>query len=155
MKTLFVLSGPPASGKSTYLRSLDFSKGNAAVVSRDQIRFSMLMPWDDYFAHEDEVWHEYVRQSRLALELNDIVFLDATHINPRSRTKILRELDLSDAVVMGMNFHASLDDCIARNAAREGRAHVPESALRDIYERWEPIAAGERFFNGVLDKGDV
>ena len=49
--TLYLMSGIPASGKSTYAHKLA-EKTGAVYISRDEIRFSLLKDEEDYFTHE-------------------------------------------------------------------------------------------------------
>ena len=46
MKHLFLMCGVAGSGKSTYLSHIK----NAVVISRAEIRFSLIGAFDDYFA---------------------------------------------------------------------------------------------------------
>ena len=46
MKHLFLMCGVAGAGKSTYLSKIK----NAAIISRDEIRFSIIGDFDDYFA---------------------------------------------------------------------------------------------------------
>ena len=51
---LYISCGVPGSGKSTFLNK---TKGEEEVViSRDEIRFSLLKEGEAYFAHEEEVF---------------------------------------------------------------------------------------------------
>lgn len=96
MKTLFILCGVPGSGKSTWA-SKQFGEEN--VVSRDKIRFSFLDNESDYFDKETFVWEEFIREIQNRLNGNEeIVVADATHINKRSRNKLLNALKLSNEV---------------------------------------------------------
>ena len=90
-KTLWLMCGIPGSGKSTWIREHEkYFEPSYKVISRDEIRFSMLGENDDYFSKEKEVWDEYVKQAKDSLSKNDDTILDATHLNEASRTKILR-----------------------------------------------------------------
>lgn len=132
---LRVMVGIPASGKSTWIeaesRRLEEEHKTVAVISRDAVCFSMLKDGEDYFAHESEVFEEFVRQVNECMELGiDVVFVDATHISPGSRFKLLSRL-ISDP-----NTHLVFDvmktpvaECLNRNMNREGRTRVPDSAI--------------------------
>ena len=52
--TLYILSGCPASGKSTFGKKMSKITG-IPIVSRDEIRFSLLKDDEDYFSHEEDV----------------------------------------------------------------------------------------------------
>lgn len=54
MADLFLMSGIPGAGKSTFLKNR-IKKDTSVVISRDVIRFSIVKPEENYFSHEDEV----------------------------------------------------------------------------------------------------
>ena len=134
-KTLIVMIGVPGSGKSTWIQKhIDSFEGKASWVSRDAIRFSLLKPEDDYFAHEDEVYEKFIHQIKIDLKRKDIntVIADATHITVGSRKKLFKSLDtsLKDVKVIAMVIKADFDTIVRQNNMREGRAKVPMSVLR-------------------------
>lgn len=49
----------------------------------------MLNEGNSYFAKEKEVFREFINQIKTALNEVDNVVVDATHINERSRNKLL------------------------------------------------------------------
>ena len=135
-KKLFLMIGIPGSGKSTFIQThKDKFTGTVKVISRDKIRFSMLGNNDDYFSKENEVWNEFVNQAKQSLQENDNTILDATHINISSRTRILRALkdNLKDVEICAIVIKTDLDTAIKQNNMREGRALVPEIAIRRMY----------------------
>lgn len=131
-----VMVGIPASGKSTWIKNevarLEEEHKTVGVISRDVVRFSMLNDNEDYFAHEDDVFEEFIRQINECMEVGiDIVFADATHISPGSRFKLLSCLnpDPNTHLVFEV-MDTPLETCLKRNEKREGRAKVPENALK-------------------------
>lgn len=130
-----MLVGIPGSGKSTWINQeaqyLEEENKTTCVISRDYIRFSMLTSGENYFANEKEVFNEFVRRINEAMELGiDVVFIDATHINPASRNKVLSRLlpDPSTDLILEV-MQVPLQDCLERNDKREGLAHVPDRAI--------------------------
>lgn len=135
---LRVMVGIPASGKSTLIEkevwALEEEHKTTAVVSRDAVRFSMLKEGEDYFAHEDEVFEEFIRQINECMELGiDVVFADATHISPGSRFKLLSRLlpDPNTKLVFEV-MDVPVAECLNRNLKREGRERVPNTAIRNM-----------------------
>lgn len=129
---LYLMMGIPGSGKSTYLKKR-FSQPPLAVISRDEIRFSMVREDEEYFSHENEVYAEYIRQIKEALKFNAEVFADATHLNESSRAKVLRALgeSLKDVEVNIIWVRVPLEVAITQNENRQGtRAYVPKSVIR-------------------------
>lgn len=143
MKILTLMCGIPGSGKSTYLRE---NAPAAAVVSRDAIRFSMVSPEEEYFSKETEVFKEFVRQINESIKKNPVTYVDATHINKKSRAKVLRAVDLSlvdevHAIVASV----PLEICLIRNAKREGREKVPEAHIMSMYRSFTMPTEEEGF----------
>jgi predicted kinase len=132
MSKLIIMCGIPGSGKSTWLHehAPSFSAASS-IISRDDIRFSMLKDGEDYFAHEKEVWTQFIEDIVISLAINEETYVDATHINERSRAKLLRALNknLYGVEVQAVFFNTPLDIALARNENRSGLAYVPASAI--------------------------
>lgn len=144
MKRIIMTVGLPGSGKSTYLSK----HATGVVVSRDQIRFSMLKEEDDYFAKEKEVWAKFVNSINTLLDLVSVenIYIDATHLDPSSRQKILRAIDTEKAdEIIALYFDVPLEICLERNAKREGRAYVPEEVVRKMAARLTFPRVNEHF----------
>ena len=87
---LYVVCGTPGSGKSTFLK--DIVNDNEKIVSRDEIRFSLLKPGEQYFSHEKEVYIKFLNAITLNIRNGINVYADATHLNEKSRYKLLHGL---------------------------------------------------------------
>lgn len=134
-KNLFLLVGPPASGKSTFLAKMMPMLENARCISRDDIRFALVAEDEPYFCREDEVFDCFIDEIRKAIKDYDNIFVDATHISYGSRKKTLRRLNLNDKVnVIPLVFTTPLEVCIERNSYRVGRRQVPESAIQNMFK---------------------
>ena len=137
-KKIYMLCGIPGSGKSTWAQEQVIKlEGKGIIISRDVIRFSMLGEDDAYFAHEDEVFNEFIRQAQEAIndQEHTSIFIDATHLNEKNRNKVLSRLWRMDKdVVIGVYFDIPLEECLRRNALRTGRALVPETVIKNMYE---------------------
>lgn len=147
-KTLKVMCGIPGSGKSTWCR--DHIPATAKIISRDEIRFSLVSDTEEYFSHESEVWKEFISQIKFALETYEEVVADATHLNEASRTKLLRALgtSLKDVKVEAIFMATPLDVALERNETREGRAFVPRGQIRRMFHQ-ATIPVFEEGFNKV------
>ena len=130
-KNLWILSGTPGSGKSTWVEQ--HLKPNEIWVSRDAVRFAMLNDEDEYFDKENEVFKTFVQQIQEAIYADKDVYADATHLNWKSRRKLLNALDLKDFSVGAIVFRTPLYVCIERNNLREGRSKVPMDRVRTMY----------------------
>lgn len=130
---LYMMVGVPGSGKSTWILNHQAKfKRPYKVVSRDQIRFSLVKEDEEYFSKEKEVFNKFVKEIKEGLDSDLDVYADATHINEASRSKLLRALgsSLKGVKVEAIVVKSSFDTIIKQNAQRTGREFVPLSALR-------------------------
>lgn len=129
-KHLWLLVGAPGSGKSTWAKQQD-----GIWISRDNVRFSMLKEGDHYFDHEDEVFSTFCDEIRKALlnTENKDVYADASHLNWKSRRKLLDNIPLDGVEVGAVVFKTPLNICFERNDTRTGHANVPHSVIRRMY----------------------
>lgn len=136
-KELFILVGCPGLGKSTFIKEhLPYFNGYSKVVSRDQIRFSMVNEDEEYFSKENDVFNKYIEEIKDGLEYCDSTIADATHLNPASRNKLLRALgnSLKGVEVNAIVIRGTLDLALAQNRKRVGtRSFVPESAVKRMF----------------------
>lgn len=145
-KKVFILSGPPASGKSTWVRS-QLTKGSE-WISRDNVRFSIVREDEEYFSHEEEVFDTFIAYINQTLEDPNIhtIYIDATHLNRRSRNKTLNRVRKQNIGELNcVCFTTPLEVCIARNHLREGRAKVPQHAIENMYRACIASVAAEGF----------
>jgi len=136
-KTLFVLVGPPASGKSTWAQEYLTSMNESVLwVSRDKIRFSIVNENEDYFSQEKLVYSSFINSIKTGLETHDTVIADATHIAAGSRKKLFKALgdSIKEVEVIAMVVKVDYKTALARNAERRGREYVPPCVLESMYE---------------------
>ena len=148
IKNLFVLVGVSGSGKSTLAKKIVEEFGaSAKIISRDEIRFSMVAEDEEYFSKENEVFKEFIRQIKESLNTNQNTIVDATHLNCGSRTKLLRaiEADLEGTAVYAVVVLNDLEIILKQNRERKGRAYVPESVIKNMYATLELPTLEEGF----------
>ena len=135
MATLRMMVGIPASGKSTFVKMM--ARPEDAVVSRDAIRFSLVAPGIPYFSKESDVFNKFCHDVNKSAETHDIVWADATHVTVGSRRKFYSRVDktLFDRLEVYV-VTTPLEDCLKNNLNRNGRARVPEDAIRNMYEKF-------------------
>ena len=136
-KTVYLLSGPPASGKSTWVRSR-LTKGSE-WISRDNVRFSIVKEDEEYFSHEDEVFDTFIAYINQSLKDPDIhtIYIDATHLNKRARHKVLSRIRKRNISELNcVCFCVPPNVCQERNALREGRARVPAVAIENMFKSY-------------------
>lgn len=144
---IYLMCGIPGAGKSTYLKHR-FSQSPMTVISRDEIRFSIVREDEEYFSHEDEVYKEFIGQIKDALKFEAEVFVDATHLNEASRAKTLRSLgkSLKDVEVNIIWVRVPLEVALAQNENRIGtRSYVPKSVIRRMYSQLTKPSKEEGF----------
>jgi predicted kinase len=112
---LVLFIGLQGSGKSSFYR--ERFAGSHVLVSKD------LWP---HARRRD------ARQQRLiseALAAGRSVVVDNTNPTVEGRAPLIALGKAHGARVVGYSFEARIEDCLARNARREGRARVPDVAL--------------------------
>ena len=134
LKRVWLMSGLPGSGKSTWIKNKIAEKGGF-WASRDAMRFSMVREDEPYFERETEVFNAWIAQICDALNnpLIEDIYIDATHLNDRSREKTLSRLPKDNIQkITNVVFKVPIETCLERNALRSGREVVPESAIRNM-----------------------
>lgn len=107
---MIIMIGIPASGKSTFVaRHLqDFSR-----INLDNLRTR---------EREDAMLHA------LFVSEEDIV-VDNTNVSPEERDKYFKLADKNGYMVVGLFMESDLNDCLNRNALREGDARIPDKGV--------------------------
>lgn len=131
MTILKVMCGVPASGKSSYIK--EHAKPEDLVVSRDEIRFSMITPGIPYFSKEKEVFNEFCNRINNGINKYKVIWADATHLNNSSRWKLLYNINRNDFDEIDfVAIETPLEVCLERNAPREEMKRVPEDSIRSM-----------------------
>lgn len=150
-KTVFLLCGIPASGKSTWARA--HMTPTTEWISRDKVRFSIVREDEEYFSHEDEVFDTFIAYINQTLENPEVdtIFIDATHISKGARRKVLSRIRKQNIAELNcVWFDVSLDTCLARNHLRTGRERVPETAIENMYKSKTYPSKTEEGFNTIF-----
>lgn len=133
---LFLMVGIPGSGKTTWIANqIDvLEKWQYKVISRDKIRFAMLKPGEDYFLHENAVFAQFIKNINDAIANGvQYIYIDATHISPGSRAKVLQRLrDPASTSLAVEVFTTPLEVCLERNSKRTGFANVPAATIKNM-----------------------
>jgi len=129
---LYIMCGIPGSGKSTYAKTY---LTNTLYVSRDEIRFKLVKEDEDYFSKENEVFDTFIAKINEGLRQSLDVVADATHLNSKSRLKLLAclELDKTKTEVIVIVMNTPLSICLEHNENRKGtRSYVPREVIKKM-----------------------
>lgn len=133
MASLVLMMGVPGSGKTTYAKK--FIGDNDIYVSRDEIRFELVAEDEPYFSKEDEVLKTFISKVDEGItKAKRYVVADATHLNAGSRAKLLKNLHNKPDNVYVLYVAVPLEVALERNAQRSGRALVPETSIRNMFQ---------------------
>lgn len=112
-------------------------------ASRDAVRFSMVAEDEPYFERETEVFNEWIRQICEALSnpMIEDIYVDATHLNDRSRNKTLSRLPKENIrEITNVVFAIPIETCLERNRQRTGRAVVPDEVILNMAKSFKAPA---------------
>lgn len=149
MQRIFVMSGMPGIGKSTWAkRFMEISEAEIDYISRDEIRFELVPIEDEYFSKENIVFANFIHEVNKSIAAGHDVIVDATHLNRASRNKLLRNLAFNRSkvslILVLMPFNLNL--AIERNELRKGtRSYVPEAVIRRMARSIDKPTAAEGF----------
>ena len=133
-KYLWLMVGPPGTGKSTAAKKI-FQK-DAMYVSRDEIRFALLEPGDDYFDKEEEVVSTFYKTIADTADEGKVVIADATHLNEKVRKATVNAVRLNgddELILNAVVACTPINTALERNRQRTGRARVPDTVIRNMY----------------------
>lgn len=140
MRTIMIYKGLPGSGKSTEAAKLVAKEPTRWVrINRDDLRGMVVGPGNNPFAtgnrnDREELMRSFKNELTLkALKDGYDVILDDTHLVPMT-VKKLHQLAASvgDVKVIERGVNVSVEECIKRDAAREGFKKVGEKVITDM-----------------------
>ena len=152
MSKLIMMVGVPGSGKSTWIK--EYKSEFDAVVSRDAIRFALLKDGEDYFAHEDEVIKIFIENIIAALKDGATVWVDATHLNKKSRANVLDKVAQFADEIEAVWIDVPIETAFSQNDKREGRAWVKHGIIRRMFFSLEAPEFDEGFDKITRVRGD-
>lgn len=128
-----VMSGLPASGKSTYAKQLA-QEINAVVLSSDAIRYELFGDETDQ-KHNQKVFQELHRRTKEYLKSGRNAICDATNISSKRRRAFLNELKKIDCTKNCVIMATPYKQCLDNNRSRERQ--VPERVIERMYRKWQ------------------
>ena len=134
MQKLYIMMGIQGAGKTEYAKSL--VDDNTVHISRNEIRFNLIKPNEEYFSKEAQVFKTYIDEINDNLSKGKNVIADDTHLTKKSRNKLFHylkyEKDKVEPVVIFVD--TPLDVCLERNETRKGsKSYVPKDVIKKAY----------------------
>jgi predicted kinase len=148
MRTLFVLSAIPGSGKSTWSKKYQKEHDNTYIVSSDEIRYEFFGKVND-FRNESLVWDTFLERINHYAETmeNVTVIADATNLQNKYR-RMYAELTPKFERHVLVRFEIPYNICLLQNQMREKERIVPDDAMKRLAaEMEEPDSATLAFYN--------
>ncbi len=134
-KTLLILRGLPASGKSTFAKGLCERYPDLVRVCRDDLR-NMRVPY--WFPKQERLITSWEQNcARVALEHGYSVVLDATNLNNDFLDDMITYLKLNVSntfEIKTKDFNTPLEECIRRDSLRENP--VGEDVIRNMHKKY-------------------
>lgn len=137
MRTLLLMRGAPASGKSQWIRDNNLE---AYTLEADHFRMLLRSPslgesgW--YISQEDNgpAWELLLDCLEKRMSNGDFVVLDATHTTSKSVNTYKELLNKYKYTVYYYEPDTSLEECLARNATRTDYKRVPEQVIHRMHK---------------------
>lgn len=143
MSKLIMMMGIPGAGKTTWIKN---NFPDVEPISRDKIRFEILdQRGGDYFDYEDEVFEKFIYQIIGSLVVDEIAIADATHLNKKSRAKVLNKVRKFADEIECIWIDVDIETAFAQNDQREGRAWVKHGIIRRMFFSLEAPEFDEGF----------
>ena len=132
MNKVIILQGPPASGKSTWAKEFMKEKTQWIRVNRDNIRLMCGDYWVPSREHLISIYEELM--IRNALENNYNVIIDATNLNPKTKSKWENIAAEYNAEVEYKEFIVPYEIAIERDKNRSLK--VGENTIYTFYKKY-------------------
>ena len=150
-KTLILMCGIPASGKSTLAYNLSLHLDKAPIVSMDGIREE----WFGTRKCQDKGWEVYSQSLDDVIwyfSTYDIVIYDATNRTKKARKQIVEDIQTYiDCDVYCIFMNTPIDIALERNADRNESIQVPATVIHHMYDTLEPPTEKEKYFEKIFN----
>lgn len=153
VRTIFLTIGLPGSGKSFQAKQMLIDEPNRwRRINRDDLLMMLWQgPWNGRNEDERVVTEVVETALRSAVSAGFDIILDNTFLNSKDRKAIhLIAEDIGDCVVVEKVFEVPLEECLRRNALREGAARVPDEVIIAKAKQFHVGKDGK--FKGLSDK---
>lgn len=151
MAKLNIMIGIPGSGKTRYAKEL-LNNNNTIYLSSDDIRIN-IFGFEDQ-THNAEVFERMKRETLIALQNGFDVVYDATNLNKKRRSDIIKRAKMCDAEVNAYLCCTPINIILERNITRQER-QIPWDKLIQMIQSIEPPMYYEGFDNIYLIDGGM
>ncbi|MBP5694184.1 MAG: ATP-binding protein [Bacilli bacterium] len=136
MRSLYVLSGLPGSGKSTWAEEFKKThKEPTFIIASDEIRIE-LGGYPQYFEEESKVWKLFYERMNEPLVYDDAnVIMDSTCLEDKFRRLAVEKAGRFDRKVL-VFFNVSPSICKFRNENRHDDRKVKDYAMDEMIENF-------------------
>ena len=147
---LCIFSGPPLSGKSTFIGGLKKNLPNLVMVSTDEIRFELNKDYVFRPELEKKVWELAYQRERSAITDGHVVTFDATLINPELRGRLLLQFP-NTAIIYFAFIKPDFSIIEQRNEKRKWK-QIDTIVLKNMYEQYQfPTESEKTYYYKVFE----
>jgi predicted kinase len=147
---LCIFSGPPLSGKSTFIGGLNKNLKNLVMVSTDEIRFELNKDYIFRPNMENQVWELAYQRARKAIREGHVVAFDATLIHPEFRGKLLLQFP-NTAIIYFAFVKPDFSVIEQRNEKRKWK-QLEATVLKNMYENYQfPTESEKTYYYKVFE----
>lgn len=148
-KTLILMCGIPASGKSTLADNISLHLDEAPTVSMDAIR-ELMFGTRKCQKNGDIIYGRSIAEVIFAFEDYDIVIYDATNRTAKARKQVVEDIQIYiDCDVYCVFMNTPIDIALERNADRDESIQVPPTVIRRMYNTLQPPTEEEKYFKEI------
>jgi predicted kinase len=147
---LCIFSGPPLSGKSTFIGGLKKNLNDLVMVSTDEIRFELNKDYIFRPEMEKQVWETAYQRARKALKEGHMVTFDATLINPELRGRLLLQFP-NTAIIYFAFVKPNYSIIEQRNEKRKWK-QIDVGVLKNMYDQYQfPTESEKTYYFKVFE----
>ncbi|ALM94651.1 RNA ligase [Fusobacterium polymorphum] len=156
MRTLLLLRGIQASGKSTWIKENNLE---AYTLSADNIRLNIANPvlledgsYEISQKYNKVTWELLYKYLEMRMQNGDFTIIDATHSDIKLMNKYRDLANTYKYTMYCLEFNVSLEEALKRNKERDNYKYVPERVIERTYETIknnEKLPSGLKKINSI------
>lgn len=156
MRTLLLLRGIQASGKSTWIKENNLE---AYTLSADNIRLNIANPvlledgsYEISQKYNKVTWELLYKYLEMRMQNGDFTIIDATHSDIKLMNKYRDLANTYKYTMYCLEFDVTLEEALKRNKKRDNYKYVPERVIEKTYETIknnEKLPSGLKKINSI------